>query len=165
MAGELINCRACGTLFKKKLRDLCELCVEKEKMKLQIIVDFIRDYPDNFVPIEIIASSNGLTVPMVEQMYKMGQLAGVASRISIKCKSCGKQVNFNKQGHFCEDCSKKYTKDKIVREKLKEARKEARAQIKKQREEDEKKTIAAQAILKKEKYGFQRPFDEDFDFS
>jgi len=105
---KLANCKKCGKLYKKVLRDICDVCASIERHELIVIFRYMRENPDQEISLRQINSETSIPMDHLEEYYYTGQLANVGSRLIAECKLCGSQVNsMTRKGYFCTKCSEK----------------------------------------------------------
>ena len=49
---KLANCKQCGKLYKKILRDICDVCAAIERHELILIFRYIRENPEKEISLE-----------------------------------------------------------------------------------------------------------------
>lgn len=105
---KLANCKQCGKLYKKILRDICDVCAAIERHELILIFRYIRENPDKEISLEQINFETDVPLNHLEEFYFTGQLANAGTRITASCKLCGAQINsLTRKGYFCSKCSDK----------------------------------------------------------
>ena len=102
----LINCKKCGILFEKKLRDICPKCLEKDNMTIDKIEKYIKKCPEQFISFEMISEAIGLERDEVEDFYKKGRLTIITGRLVTRCRICGIEIKgVQGNSNFCGKCS------------------------------------------------------------
>lgn len=99
----LINCTKCGTLFPRKLRDICDSCLEEEKQNISIITNFV-EKSESKRSLEEISSNTGISFWIVQNLFKNRMLMHIASKIKIRCKVCGVEIRSTGNSNFCSKC-------------------------------------------------------------
>jgi|GEM_PF-847784 len=89
---ELINCKNCGKLFSKKLRDICDECLEKDNRNIDNVEKYVRNSSEQFISYETISRATGIKVEEIAELYKKGRLTVLSGRLIVKCKICGVEV-------------------------------------------------------------------------
>ena len=101
----LANCKKCGKLFKKLLRDICDICSAVERHELILIFRFIRENPDGDISLKQLHENTGVSIDHLEEYYFSGQLVNAGARIKADCKLCGAEINtITRKGYFCTKC-------------------------------------------------------------
>jgi len=101
----LINCKKCGVLFQKKLRDICDKCLEKDNMMIEKIEKYICNCSEQFISFEMINEATGIELEEIEELYKKNRLTIITGRLITKCKICGAEIkNIYGKGNFCAKC-------------------------------------------------------------
>lgn len=104
----LANCKKCGKLFKKVLRDICDVCAAVERHELILIHRYIRENPDQDISLKQIHRETEISMDHLDEYYFTGQLATAGTRIKAECKLCGAEINMmTRKGYFCIKCSEK----------------------------------------------------------
>jgi predicted amidophosphoribosyltransferase len=105
---KLANCKKCGKLYKKVLRDICDVCAAIERHELILIFRFIREHPDIEISLEQICRETNVPLDHLEDFYFTGQLANAGPRIVATCKLCSSKItSLTRKGYFCSKCSEK----------------------------------------------------------
>ncbi|MEI7475257.1 MAG: hypothetical protein WCK67_10830 [bacterium] len=108
----LINCNKCGTLFQKRLRDICDSCLNEEKNFVEAIETYVQRSVGVFVSMHEISEGTGIDIGKITELYKKGRLSDVAARLSVKCSICGAEIKgITKKGHFCVKCYDEFKKE------------------------------------------------------
>ena len=108
----LINCKSCGTVFRKTLRDICEKCIEIEKRNIEEITAFVKKCPNSYISIDEISKKLGIAQEELSDLYKKGRINAVLDRITVKCHICGVYTKVSDmRGHFCIKCSQEMMND------------------------------------------------------
>lgn len=101
----LVNCTHCGILFQKRLRDICDTCLENEKICIQSIEHYVGQSKNVFVSVSQISEGTGLEINKIIEFYKTGRLSDIAARLSVKCSICSTEIKgITKKGLFCVKC-------------------------------------------------------------
>jgi hypothetical protein len=101
----LINCKKCGVLFQKKLRDICDKCLEKENKSVEQIEKYIKNCSAQFISFEMINQKTGIELEEIEELYKKGRLTIITDRLLAKCKICGVEIKCTQgKSNFCAKC-------------------------------------------------------------
>ena len=104
----LANCKKCGKLFKKVLRDICDVCAALECHELILIMRFLRENADQEVTLKQLQAETNIPMDHIEEYYFSGQLTNAGARIIAECKLCGSEItSMNRKGYFCNKCSDK----------------------------------------------------------
>jgi hypothetical protein len=99
------NCKKCGSLFGKAMRDICDKCAAAENELVDKIIRMVQIYPEPFIHLSKISEDAGVDLNELENLYKNGRFTRIANRITINCKGCGEEMRFNSnKGFFCEKC-------------------------------------------------------------
>ncbi|MDD3014204.1 MAG: hypothetical protein PHC34_10925 [Candidatus Gastranaerophilales bacterium] len=102
----LINCKKCGVLFQKRLRDICDKCLEKDNLTIDKIEKYIRNCSEQFITFEMIKKATGVESEEIEEFYKKGRLSIITGRLTTKCKICGVEIKgVQGNSNFCVKCS------------------------------------------------------------
>lgn len=105
---KLANCKKCGKLFKKILRDICDVCAAIERHELVVVFRYIRENSDQEVSLNQINRDTDIPLEHLEEFYFSGQLANAGTRIVASCKLCGAKITtLTRKGYFCARCSEK----------------------------------------------------------
>ena len=109
---DVINCRRCGTLFKKNKRTICDRCVEIEKEQMRTISKFVESSSE-LVTLRQISEQTGISFDDVDEIYKGGQLLTyTTNRIVVKCGICNQEKKGSEmKGYFCEKCYEKMAEE------------------------------------------------------
>lgn len=103
---KLANCKKCGKLYKRILRDICDVCAAMERHELILIFRYMREHEDKEVSLKQIRKDTDITLDHLEEYYFSGQLASVGTRIKAECKLCGAEITtITRKGYFCTRCS------------------------------------------------------------
>ena len=108
----LINCKKCGTLFfKTSEREICEECFKKELDVIDDIKKYIISSKKEKVTIDdIVANVESVTSAEMEDMISRGRLFAILTKISVKCRFCGAELeNDEKTGFTCKKCLMKFS--------------------------------------------------------
>jgi hypothetical protein len=109
----LVNCTRCGILFQKRLRDICDTCLENEKTFIQSIEHYVEQSNSVFVSITQISQGTGIDINKITELYKNGRLSELAARLSVKCSICGVEIRgLTKKGLFCVKCYDQFNREK-----------------------------------------------------
>lgn len=109
----LVNCTQCGILFQKRLRDICDKCLESERLLIQSIEHYVEQNKNVFVPITHISEGTGIDISKITELYKKGRLSEIASRLSVKCSICNIEIRgLTKKGLFCVKCYDQFSREK-----------------------------------------------------
>lgn len=150
------NCTKCGVLFPKKLRNICDSCLEKEKKIIEKIVSFVKNCPEPAVSITVISENTGIELKEIQNLYNKGRLTDIADRITTRCKICGTETKESeKKGHFCPKCVQQMITEGNIRDP--EIVKAQQTELKK----FEKDIMHSKLAYGKErqKFGFKKSFD------
>lgn len=103
---KLINCKKCGILFQRKLRDICDKCLENDNVNVNKVEKYIKSCSyEQFISFEMINNATGIAIDEIEDLYKKGRLTILTGRLIIKCKICGIEVkSILGKGNFCSKC-------------------------------------------------------------
>lgn len=106
---DLVNCKKCGNLFKKKSRNVCERCIQLEKMVINKIVDFVdrcAERSEPFTTLKLISEGTGVEFGEIDEIYKSGQLLTyTTNKIIVSCSICNEEKRGSEmKGYFCEKC-------------------------------------------------------------
>ena len=105
---KLANCKKCGKLYKKILRDICDVCAAIERHELILIFRYIRENPDQDLTLMQISQDTDISMEHLEEYYFSGQLANAGARLFASCKLCSASINsLTRKGYFCSRCSEK----------------------------------------------------------
>ena len=107
----LINCKKCGTLFfKNSGREICEECFKKELDVIDDIKKFIVSTKKNKVSLEEITNALSIDKEELEDLITRGRLFVVLSKIAVKCRFCGVELEDNeKTGFTCKKCLARFS--------------------------------------------------------
>lgn len=109
---KLANCKKCGKLFKKVLRDVCDVCAAIERHELILIHRFMKETQAPEVTLQEIHGETLISMDHLEEYYFSGLLASAGTRIKANCKICNAEISsITRKGYFCTKCS-----DKLVEE-------------------------------------------------
>ena len=155
---QLINCKKCGKLFRKKLRNICDECLEKENRVINKINDFIKIYTEPFVSISVISENTDISAEEIEELFNKSRLSDFANRITIKCKICGNETKaIERKGHFCLKCiNQHFNEDEIKKPNL------PKIDVSIELRKFDKDIMHTNKIIPEEerlKYGFKKSFD------
>jgi len=107
MAGGLINCKKCGTLFfKTSEREVCDECFKKELDFIDEIKAYIvKSGKDKVTIEEISANVPAASKGELEDLITRGRLFTILPKISIKCRFCGAELENDEKTNFtCKKC-------------------------------------------------------------
>jgi flagellar operon protein (TIGR03826 family) len=104
MGMALANCKECGRLFNMTVRDVCQLCVEKEEQDFEKVYTFLRNNGSSHI--DIIHKDTGVDKKRLMRFLAEGRFEGVT--ITYKCDSCGEPIT---NGKLCSKCVEKITAD------------------------------------------------------
>ncbi|MDD3150081.1 MAG: hypothetical protein PHV68_04530 [Candidatus Gastranaerophilales bacterium] len=95
-------------MFEKRLRNVCEKCLQVENEEVDKIINYVRSQKEFFVSIKVLSNETGISVKEIEDLYKDSRFVSIANRISFHCKSCGVEIrDKEKKVFFCDECAAK----------------------------------------------------------
>lgn len=107
--GGLINCKKCGSLFIKGARDICDNCFRAELELVDKIKAFANQSPAK-VTLEEISLGLSLNKNELEDLVEKGRLFSIMSKLSIKCRFCGIEIEDEQKSSFvCTKCLNKFS--------------------------------------------------------
>jgi hypothetical protein len=156
---KLINCKKCGTLFQKKLRDICDTCLEQDNTRITSIENYVKNCAEQFISFKMINNFTGIEMEAIEELYKQGRLTIITGRLLTKCKICGIEVKgVQAKGNFCAKCyNTKVTEDEGAKKAIFDP-KNANIELRK----FDKNIIHTNKVIppdERMKYGFKKSYE------
>ena len=103
---KIVNCKACGAIFKKQFREICPDCLDKENELVEMIENFVFGSTLSKVPMEDVLKEFSLSKKEFEDLYYNGRLTKAFEKLSIKCRSCGEELTkYTKNNFICDNCT------------------------------------------------------------
>lgn len=102
----LVNCKKCGTLFfKTSGRELCEECFREELGIIDNIRECVLSSGKSKITLEEISKALNIPKADLEDLVTRGRLFTIVSKLSIKCRFCGVELQDDeKSGFTCKKC-------------------------------------------------------------
>lgn len=123
---ELANCKYCGNVFVKSMRDICQACYKEEESAFQKVANFLRQRKNRTATLYEISDATGVEEEQIIKFLKEKRLtSSQAPMLSYPCERCGTDIT---EGIICLNCKNELTKDlqeyeKYEMEKSKEEQK------------------------------------------
>jgi flagellar operon protein (TIGR03826 family) len=117
----LINCKECGKVFASAGTKICPDCRRSEEEQFELVKEYLWDNPNSTVP--AVSEATGVEEKMIIKFIKEDRLQseGLDIDYTLKCKSCGKEIE---SGIYCENCRNKLVSDFNTKEEKKEKKKD-----------------------------------------
>lgn len=150
---KLINCKKCGVLFRKSLRDICDRCQQEEQKKIVLICEYAKGRSGAKFTLEELSQSVGISLDEIQHFHKKRRLHEIEHLIIMKCKICSSEIgNLGPKGYFCNKCIESMRNDEIVTGPEKKT-------SKLQPGNKSKKTEQEKHVPEPTRYGFKKNFD------
>ena len=96
----IMNCRRCGTIFNKGIRDICPACLEEEGQLVGVIRAYLKE--NKMATILDVVHDTEIPIEVILDFIEERLLILVDNpNMSIECKRCGLPTQ---EGRFCENC-------------------------------------------------------------
>lgn len=99
-------CKRCGKMFKKNGKSYCEDCLEKTEKEHDLIIDYVRKYPDATI-LDIITEA-GVTLKSINCLVEEGYVSYVENKLKKidnekLSEAVGKIVGTKSKFHISRD--------------------------------------------------------------
>lgn len=149
----LINCKKCGSVFRKSFRDICPACIEKEFNQIKIINEYVKKHDSDGVSLSEISQELGISSSDIQLYISKGHLNEASSLIRQNCRICGQKLpeNYSKQ-FVCAKCKEG------VKQTIEEVKFEAKVNKAVKRTSGFKSSVKEDA-KKSTRFGFKKNYD------
>lgn len=104
----LSNCKKCGKLFQKNIRDICDTCYELQNKLINDICQFVLNSDNNFVTREEIMTQFKISPKDFENFFLSGKFVSISDKLKLKCIRCSNEFIAGRKASFiCDNCAKK----------------------------------------------------------
>lgn len=123
--GELANCKRCGRVFVKTVRDICNECYKEEEQLFEKVYKYIRKKENRTATIQEVSEATDVEESLIMKWVKEKRIhTKDFPNLTYECERCGKPIQ---DGKICEDCAlelkKQLEREEMIR-KLKEQEKQ-----------------------------------------
>lgn len=126
---ELANCKRCGSVFVKQIRDICDHCYKDEEDAFETVRHYLREKKNRMASMLQIVEDTGVDESYITKFIREKRLlVSQFPNLTYPCERCGNGIT---SGKLCENCQEELVSDLERHDEL-EKRKEA---LKKQEKE------------------------------
>jgi flagellar operon protein (TIGR03826 family) len=121
--GDLMNCKNCGKLFIKAVRDVCDVCYREEEKQYDLVYKFIRNSANRNAT--LVDVSDGTKVPehKIIKFIHQGRLRVKGfPNFTYPCDGCQKPIN---DGRLCNECKERIKSDLTIEDFIKRKQEES----------------------------------------
>lgn len=103
----LTYCPKCGKLFSKNFRDVCNSCFQQLEKDYERCAEHLRK--NKGMDIQQLSEETEISIKQITKWVREGRISLMdAPNLSYPCESCGTLI---REGHLCESCKKRLTRD------------------------------------------------------
>ncbi|WP_438447390.1 TIGR03826 family flagellar region protein [Gorillibacterium sp. sgz5001074] len=102
------NCSRCGKLYaKNNIHDVCPACVKEIDKMYENVAKYLRENRGS--TIQQVSEDTEVPVKQIVRFIREGRISIMnMPNLNYPCESCGEPI---REGHICENCRKKLSKD------------------------------------------------------
>ena len=95
------NCKRCGNLYHKTIKDICSKCVNQEEEDYKKVRMYLKRHKT--VELTDVSRETGVDLKLIYQFLQEGRISlGAGTTSGYPCKECG---TFIHAGSLCTDCT------------------------------------------------------------
>jgi len=103
----LTYCPKCGKLFSKSFREVCNSCHQDLEKDYERCAEHLRK--NRGMDIQQLSEETEISIKQITRWVREGRISLMdAPNLSYPCESCGTLI---REGHLCETCKKRLTRD------------------------------------------------------
>ncbi|WP_372629499.1 flagellar protein [Cohnella sp.] len=103
----LTYCPKCGKLFSKSFREVCNNCHQELEKDYERCAEHLRK--NRGMDIQQLSEETEISIKQITRWVREGRISLMdAPNLSYPCESCGTLI---REGHLCETCKKRLTRD------------------------------------------------------
>lgn len=101
------NCPRCGRLYVKNLMNLCQPCIKDLEHEYEICVEYLRK--NRGTTIQELSDVTEISIKEITRFIREGRISiANAPNMMYPCEVCGTLI---REGHMCDSCRNRLTKD------------------------------------------------------
>ncbi|TCT20455.1 flagellar operon protein (TIGR03826 family) [Melghiribacillus thermohalophilus] len=113
--GELANCRRCGRVFVKTVRDICEACYKEEEQLFEKVYKYIRKKENRSATIPEVSEATEVDENLIMKWVKEKRIhTKDLPNFTYECERCGSPIQ---EGKVCQTCAADLKKE-LEREEM-----------------------------------------------
>ncbi|WP_025688181.1 TIGR03826 family flagellar region protein [Paenibacillus zanthoxyli] len=101
------NCPRCGRIYIKNVIELCQSCVKELEHQYEICVKYLREH--RTATIQELSDATEISIKEITRFIREGRISiANAPNMMYPCEVCGTLI---REGHMCDSCRSRLTKD------------------------------------------------------
>ncbi|MDT3428017.1 flagellar operon protein (TIGR03826 family) [Paenibacillus forsythiae] len=101
------NCPRCGRIYVKNIMELCQSCMKELEQQYETCVKYLRE--NKGANIQELSDATGISVKEITRFIREGRISiANAPNMMYPCEVCGTLI---REGHMCDSCRGRLTKD------------------------------------------------------
>ncbi|MNC02671.1 hypothetical protein D3C75_500470 [compost metagenome] len=101
------NCPRCGRLYVKNIMEVCQPCIKELEYQYEICVDYLRK--NRGTNIQELSDATDISIKEITRFIREGRISiANAPNMMLPCEVCGTLI---REGHMCDSCRARLSKD------------------------------------------------------